>query len=132
MGALAAIGVIVSMFLPWRGGGIYPSDIPVEFLWNRDAVGNPSLLVLLIPLAVVLVIGAFVPMGAGLRLFGAIGTLMVVGVFAYQLHRVSGHLGDALDTGYYVAAIGGVLAFMSGLLPSGWRSRREVVRSDVA
>jgi hypothetical protein len=135
LGAIGAAGVIVSIFLPWRDGGIYPSDIPVAFLWNRSATSNPSLLILLIPLAVVLVIGAFVPMGAGVRLFGAVGTLIVAGVFAYQLNRTvdafGRDLGDALDTGFYLAAIGGILAFVSGLIPSGWRTRREVVRSDV-
>ena len=65
LGALGAAGVIVSMFLPWRDGGVYPSDIPVEFLWNRNADSDLSLLIVLIPLAVVLAIGAFVPLGAG-------------------------------------------------------------------
>ena len=100
---------------------------------DRGATSSLSLLILLIPLAVVLVIGALVPMGAGVRLFGALGTLIVTGVFAYQLHRavdaLGGDLGDVLDTGFYLAAIGGLVAFVSGLLPSGWRTRREVTRS---
>ena len=133
LGVLGAAGVIGSMFLPWRESGVYPSDIPVAFLWDRGATSSLSLLILLIPLAVVLVIGALVPMGAGVRLFGALGTLIVTGVFAYQLHRavdaLGGDLGDVLDTGFYLAAIGGLVAFVSGLLPSGWRTRREVTRS---
>lgn len=133
LGVLGAAGVIVSLFLPWRESGVYPSDIPVAFLWDRGATSSLSLLILLIPLAVVLAIGAFVPMGAGVRLFGALGTLVVTGVFAYQLHRtvdaLGGDLGDVLDTGFYLAAIGGLIAFVSGLMPSGWRTRREVVRS---
>ena len=133
LGALGAAGVIVSMFLPWRDGGVYPSDIPVAFLWDRGATSSLSLLILLIPLAVVLVIGSFVPMGAGVRLFGAVGTLIVTGVFAYQLHRtvdaLGGDLGDVLDTGFYLAAIGGLIAFVSALIPPGWRTRREVIRS---
>jgi hypothetical protein len=136
LGAIGAAGVIVSMFLPWRDSGIYPSDIPLEFLWNRDAAGDPSMLILLIPLAVVLVVGAFVRMGAGLRLFGAVCTLLVAGVFAYQLHRVvdafGGNFGDALDTGFYVAALGGIVAFVSGLLPTYAGTRRDYVRSEVA
>jgi hypothetical protein len=134
LGALGAIGVIVSMFLPWRDGGVYPSDIPVEFLWNRSATSDPSLLVLLIPVGAVLVIGALVPLGAGVRLFGALCMLVIAGVFAYQLHRVvhafGGNFGDALDTGFYVAALGGILAFVSGLVPASTGARREVVRSD--
>jgi hypothetical protein len=133
LGVLGAAGVIVSMFLPWRESGVYPSDIPVAFLWDRGTTSSLSLLILLIPLAVVLVIGAFVPMGAGIRLFGALSTLIVTGVFAYQLHRtvdpLGGDLGDVLDTGFYLAAIGGLVAFVSGLMPSGWRTRREVIRS---
>ena len=133
LGAIGALGVILSMFLPWRDG-VHPSNIPVEFLWNRSATGDPSLLVALIPLALLLVVGAFVPMGAGLRLFGGLGALVVALVFAYQLNRFvdafGGDLGDVLDTGFYFAAIGGLLGFVSAFLPSGWGVRREVVRSD--
>jgi hypothetical protein len=135
LGALGTAGVIVSMFLPWRTGSVYPSDIPVEFLWNRNATGNPSFLILLIPLAVVLGIGAFVPMGSALRILGAIGVMIVTGVFAYQLHRTTDALGQdfgsALDTGFYFAAIGGIVAFVSGLFPTGWGAGRDVVRRDV-
>jgi hypothetical protein len=135
LGAIGAVGVVVSMLLPWRDSGIHPSDIPVEFLWNRSATSDPSLLVLLIPVAVVLVIGALVPMGGGIRLFGAVCMLVIAGVFAYQLHRVvhafGGNFGDALDTGFYVAALGGIVAFVSGLVPTAVGSRREFVRSDV-
>ena len=133
LGALGAAGVIVSLFLPWRESNVHPSDIPVSFLWDRTSTSSLSLLILLIPLAVVLIIGAFVPMGAGVRLFGAVGTLVVVGVFAYQLNRTvdafGGSLGDVLDSGFYLAAIGGIVAFVSSLIPSGWRTRREVIRS---
>jgi hypothetical protein len=135
LGALGTAGVIVSLFLPWRESSVYPSDIPVEFLWDRGATGSPSLLILLIPLAVVLGIGVFVPMGSALRLIGAIGVLVVAGVFAYQLHRTTdalgGDLGDALDTGFYFAAVGGIIAFVSGFFPTGWGARRDVVRRDV-
>jgi hypothetical protein len=137
LGALGAAGVITSMFLPWRTGSVYPSDIPVAFLWDHTTTAHdPSLLILLIPLAIVLVVGTVVPMGAGVRLFGAIGTLVVVGLFAYQLHRAldafpGAKLGDVLDTGFYFAAVGGVVAFVSGFLPSGWAVRRTVDREAV-
>jgi hypothetical protein len=133
LGALGAAGVIISMFFPWRTGSIYSSDIPIAFLWDdTTASHHPSLLILLIPLAIVLVVGTVVPIGSGVRLFGAVGTLIVVGLFAYQLHRVldafpGAKLGDALDTGFYFAAIGGVIALVSGwFLRSGWAVRRSV------
>jgi hypothetical protein len=124
LGALGAVGVIVSLFLPWRTGSVHLSDIPVAFLWDRGATSGLSLLILMVPLAIILTIGAFVPFGAGLRLFAAIGTLIVVVLFAYQLHRAvdafGGSLGDALDTGFYFAGVGGILALVSA-----WgRSRR--------
>jgi hypothetical protein len=135
LGALGTAGVIASLFLPWRESSVYPSDVPVEYLWDRGATGSPSLLILLIPLAAVLGIGVFVPMGSMLRLIGAIGVLAVAGVFAYQLRRTTdalgGDVGDALDTGFYFAVTGGIVAFVSGFFPSGRRGRRDVVRRDV-
>src|SRR5262245_3644477 len=131
LGALGTAGVIVSLFLPWRDSGVYPSDIPVEYLWNRGATGNPSLLILLIPLAVVLGIGVFVPMGSALRLIGALGVLAVAGVFALQLHRtrdaLGNDLGDGLVTGLYFAAIVGIIAIVRGFFHTGWGRRVEVI-----
>jgi hypothetical protein len=66
----------------------------------------------------------------GARIVGGLLTLVVVGLFAYQLNRLvddlGGSLSDALDTGFYLAAIGGLVAFVSGFLPSGWMRRRTV------
>ena len=60
VGALGTIGVIVAMFLPWRTGSVYPSDVPVAFLWDHTTTSqNPSLLILLIPLAILLAVGTF-------------------------------------------------------------------------
>ncbi len=55
------------------------------------------------------------PFGAGLRLLGSIVLLAVAGVFAYQLDRSlfgGTDLGDVLDSGFYVAAVGGVVALV--------------------
>ena len=136
LGALGALGVIVSLFLSWHDGGVAPNDIPVQFLWDTTpGSSDPSLLILLVPFAIVLAIGAFVPMGAGARLFGGIAVLVVVAVFAYQTDQsLDGFPGvdftDVLDTGFYVAAISGIIALVSGMLPSGWGTRREVVETD--
>src|SRR5436190_22256359 len=83
LGAVASVGLIVSMFLSWRTGSVEPSDIPAAFLSDRSATSNPSLMIFLIPLAVVLVVGTVMPTGALARLFAGIGVLVVVGLFAY-------------------------------------------------
>jgi hypothetical protein len=124
IGALGASGVIISLFLPWQDGGIHPSNIPIAFLWNgATRSSDPSLLVLLAPLAVVLIVGALVPIGATPRVVGAVGVLIVTGVFAYQLDQTIAtfpgtKLSDVLDAGFYVATLGGVLAFVSAVLPT--------------
>jgi hypothetical protein len=130
LGLVGAIGIVVSMFMSWRVGSVHPSGIPAAFLWDRGATSDPSFLIYLIPLAALLVIGAFVPGGAAVRLLAGLGTLVVVGLFAYQLHRVTDALGtdfgNALDPGFYVAAIGGLVGFVSGFLPTTYVSRRVV------
>ena len=136
LGALGAIGVVVSMFLSWRTGDVQPSDIPLAFLFDDTTTSqSPSLLIALIPLAVILGAGAFLPRATGARILGAIGTLLVAGLFAYQLSEVLDafpgvNLSDELGTGFYVAAIAGVVALVSGFMPSGW-SRRRTVDDDV-
>jgi hypothetical protein len=125
LGALGAAGVVLSCLLSWRDPGIHPDSIPFAFLWDRTTTAtDPSLLIALIPIAVILVLGAFVPFGVMLRFVGGLAMLIVAGVFAYQLNRVTGSgrggsdLGDVLGSGFYAGAIGGVLAFIGGLMPS--------------
>ena len=132
IGALGATAVIVSLFLSWRDGGVHPSDIPAAFLWDRTTGStDPSLLVFLIPAAALMVLGLWPRVGAGVRLLGAAVVLAVAGLFAYQVDRglfAGDNLGDVLDAGFYVAAVGGFLGFVSAFAAS--RARREVVRSD--
>ena len=49
-------------------------------------------------------------------------------MYAYQLHEVTDSLGasfsDTLDVGFYVAAVAGVVGFVSGFVPTTVRSRR--------
>jgi hypothetical protein len=136
LGVLATVGVAVSLFLSWRDGGVHPNEIPLEFLWDKGVgAADPSLLILLVPFTLILGIGAFVPFGAGLRFFGAIGVLVVAIVFAIQLDSalgdVGGDLGDALDTGFYLAVISAIIGVASALVPSGASTRRDVVETDV-
>jgi hypothetical protein len=134
VGLAAALAVVVSLFLPWRSGGVHPSGIPAAFLWDRGATSDPSLLIFLIPLAAVLVLGAVVWGGDVARVFGGLGVLIVAGVFAYQLDRAGNDfgadLGSLLDTGYYVAVIGGFLAWVSAMLPESWGVRRDFEQEE--
>jgi hypothetical protein len=129
VGVVATVALVVSMFMAWQSGGIHPSSIPAEFLWDRDATGNPSFLVYLIPLAVLLGIGSLVRGGAGLRILAGLLTMVVVGVYAYQLHEITDSLGigfgDSLEPGFYVAAAAGVVGFVSGFLPTTVRTHRD-------
>ncbi len=130
LGAIATIGLIVAMFMSWRDGGVYPSDIPVAFLFDNTTTANdPSILLLLIPMALLLGIGTFLPQASAARVIGGLGTIAVVTLFGIQLQqsldKIPGaDLGDVLDTGFYVAAIAGVVGLVSGLVHSGWAQRR--------
>ena len=133
LGLLAGAGVILSCFFAWRDPSVRPDDVPIAFLFDRDTgAQHPSLLLLLIPFAALLVIGAFVPRGAPLRFLGGLGTLVVAGLFAYQTDRLlgpDGDLGAALEAGFYLAAIAGVLGLVAGLVRGAW-SRRRVVDAE--
>jgi hypothetical protein len=114
---------------------VYPSDIPMAFLFDHATTSSsPSLLILLIPLVLVIAVGALLPMGAAARALGGLGTLAVTGVFAFQLYQLvddaGTDFGNALDTGFYIAAIGGLIALVSGFLPAGWTTRRTVDRDS--
>jgi hypothetical protein len=134
VGAVATVALVVSMFMSWQTGDVHPSGIPAEFLWDRNATGDPSFLVYLVPLAVLLGVGSLMRGGAGLRILAGLLTLVVVGVYAYQLHEVTDALGvgftDTVETGFYVAAISGLVGLVSGLVPTRVPSRR-VERTDV-
>jgi len=130
LGVLGTVGLVVSMFLSWRSGGVHPSDVPVAFLFDSTTTAtSPSLLIALIPLAVIIGIGSLMPRASGARVIGGLGVMAVVALFAVQLHYVVDRIGagsvwDFLDTGWYVAGIAGLVAFVSGFLPSGWVHRR--------
>jgi hypothetical protein len=135
LGAIGTVGVVVSLFLPWHDS-VHPSGIPLEFLWDKTpGSADPSLLILLIPFAIVLAVGVFAPLGAGLRAFGAIGVLVVAAVFAFQLDSllgdVGGDVGSSLDTGFYLAVIGAILALASAFVPTTTATRHDVVETDV-
>jgi hypothetical protein len=130
LGALATIGLIVAMLMSWRAVDVHPSGVPVAFLFDDTTTAtDPSILLLLIPMAILLGIGTLLPQASAARLIGGLGTIAVVTLFGVQLQQAldkipGSDLGDALETGFYVAAIAGLLGLVSGLLPSGWATRR--------
>src|SRR5690242_10411690 len=67
VGLIATAGLVVSMFLAWQSRGVHASDIPAAFLWDKHATGSPSMLVYLIPLAVLMGIGSVMRGGSALR-----------------------------------------------------------------
>lgn len=128
VGIIATAGLVVSMFMAWQTHRVHPSSIPAAFLWDRHATGDPSFLIYLIPLAALLGIGSILPGGRGLRLIAGLLAMAVVGVYAYQLHELTHSVGasfrDALEPGFYVAAVASIVGFVSGFLPTTVGSRR--------
>ena len=134
VGWSAVVVSVVALFMSWRDPSVHADDVPLSFLWNVDSTAHhPSLLLALVPLIVLLAVGATFPGAAPARFIAGLGLAAVVVLFAIQtgrlLDRIGGDLGATLDPGFYVAAVGAFLALVSGLLPSGWRSQRSVVRS---
>jgi cytochrome c biogenesis protein ResB len=83
----------------------------------------------LLPIALMLVLGALVHRGRALRLLGGLVMLVAAGMFTYQLHRTvrdGDAMADSLGSGWYAAVVGGLLGFMSGLVPGTRSAHREV------
>jgi len=131
LGLLGALALLASMFMSWRDPGAHPHDVPLRFLVdNNTGTHHPSLLLVLIPLLVLGVVGSLMPGGGVLRVVAGVATLAVVALFAYQVDDVvTGDTIDVLDTGLYIAAVGGLLMLVSGFLPT-WLHRRRADRYD--
>src|SRR3954470_1543704 len=115
LGAIATIGLVVSMLMSWRATDVHPSDIPFAFLFDDGTTAHdPSILLALIPMAILLAVGTAMPRASAARLVGSLGAVAVVVLFVIQLNSQldsipSANVGDVLDTGYYIAAIAGLV-----------------------
>jgi len=131
LGAIGTIGLVVSMFMSWRTTDVHPSDIPFAFLFDHGTTAqDPSILLALIPMAILLGVGTVMPRASAARVVGSLGAIVVVVLFVIQLNSQldsipNANVGDVLDTGYYIAAIASLVGLVSGFLPSGWAQRRE-------
>jgi hypothetical protein len=127
LGVAGIAGIVASMLMSWRAGDQHPSEIPASFLWDRFATSDPSMLIWLVPIAVVAAIGVLIPGATALRAIAGLAMLVVCALFAWQLHRLADRfgvsLGDSLDPGFYVGAIGGFVLVLSAFFPSGWFGR---------
>jgi hypothetical protein len=130
LGAISTIGLVVAMLMAWRTPDVHPSDIPFAFLFdNGTTAQDPSILLALLPMAILLGVGTAMPRASAARLVGAIGTIVVATLFVIQLNSQldatpGANVGNVLDTGFYVAAIAGLVGLVSGFMPSGWALRR--------
>lgn len=135
LGVLAAIGLVVSAFLNWAdvsglGGSaqLKGTDVPVEFLVDKNAdSSDPSILVLLVIAAVLIGITALmVSTARGVGIGGAALGIVVVVLYCVQVQRglddeLAGldiGLFDFISTGVYVALVAGIVGLVSALVPS--------------
>jgi hypothetical protein len=116
--SIALIGgvlAIISCFLAWDG--YHDSfDVPLRFLWDKDATGGVKLGIPLVAVAGVVAlfsVSAIEPF-VFLRRLGGVALLAATALFVVQLGRRIGWdnlSADNVDTGPYLAGVG--LAFMS-------------------
>src|SRR5690349_9103898 len=110
LGTLGTIGLVVSMLMSWRTPDVHPSGIPFAFLFDSGTTAHdPSILLALIPMTVLLAVGTVMPRASAARVVGSLGALVVVVLFVIQLNSQldklpNTNVGDVLDTGFYVAA----------------------------
>ncbi len=137
LGLLGTAGLVLSMFLAWHTGSVHPSGIPLAFLFdNGTTATDPSILLALIPFAVLLGVGSVMPRASAARVVGSLGAIAVVVLFGIQLNQQidklpGANLGDVLDTGFYVAAIAALVGLVSGFMPAVWTRDRQVETRSV-
>jgi hypothetical protein len=130
LGAIGTIGLVIAMLMSWRSPDVHPSGIPFAFLFDSGTTAqDPSILLALIPMAILLAVGTVMPRASAARVVGSLGIIVVAVLFVIQLNSQldsfpNASVGDVLDTGFYVAAIAGVVGLVSGFVPSGWAQRR--------
>jgi hypothetical protein len=121
IGLIGGVLAIISCFLAWGGGYDDSFDVPLQFLWDKDATGGVKLGIPLVSVAAVVAlfsVSAIEPF-VFLRRLGGVVLLGVTALFVVQLGRRIGWdnlSADNIDIGPYLAGAGGLLALLS---PSG-------------
>jgi hypothetical protein len=120
---LGGVLALISCFLAW-GGYDDTLDVPLQFLWDKDATGGAELGIPLVSVAgavALFSVSAIEPF-VFLRRLGGVVLLAVTALFVVQLGRRIGwdNLSSGnIDLGPYLAGAGGLLALLapSGLWP---------------
>jgi hypothetical protein len=127
IGFIGGVLAIISCFLAW-GGYSDSFDVPLQFLWDKDATGGVKLGIPLVSVAAavaLLSLSAIEPF-VFLRRLGGVALLGATALFVVQLGRRIGWdnlSAGNIDAGPYLAGVGGLLALLS---PSGlWPFRRH-------
>jgi hypothetical protein len=134
IGLIGGVLAIISCFLAW-GGYNDSFDVPLQFLWDKDASGGAKLGIPLVAVAGVVAlfsVSAIEPF-VFLRRLGGVVLLAATALFVVQLGRRIGwdNLSSGnVDIGPYLAGAGGLLALLSpsGLWP--FTRRRPATGGD--
>lgn len=129
---IGAVLVLVSIFLNWADLAVKASsftangrEVPLDFLWDKNSNSeDPSLIVALIPAALLIGVGALTKL-RWLALAGGIVAIGVAVAYGYQVDQLIGDLPPAADIGFFdfigiapgVVLVGGILGVVSALLP---------------
>lgn len=132
VGLLGAALTAVSGWLTWLTGSQVPRqsgyDTPARFLFDSHATaGGVSLGVVTLIVGVLGVIGAVLAGGRLAAIALGVASVVVAGLFAYQLRisvrdldralRLGLRVRDVIGIGPFAAAVGGVIAIIGALLP---------------
>ena len=133
LAALGGIAVAISIILDWvdftSRGALHENNatlVSFEFLFDKGTEShNPSILIILIPAAALLLLAAMLPSFRVAGVVGGVGATLVPVLYCLQVQRglddeLAGTrvgLFDFIGAGVYVALVGGVVGVIGSLLP---------------
>jgi hypothetical protein len=133
LGLIGAAGMIVGPFLDW-GGGVRGTEVEFRAFFSTEAGGEAGFVAsagfTLAVLGVVALIGLAFKSGWLTSLAAGLGLLACV-LLVVTVYRAGAGLGD-LAIGFWVAAIGSVLALVASMFGAGsrvWGVRNRTVRT---
>ncbi|MDQ3738911.1 MAG: hypothetical protein M3337_07060 [Actinomycetota bacterium] len=128
---LGALAIAVSAFLNWTKEGFLDpaneafsgADLSMKFVWDIGApLDDPSLLFVLLPVAILVLLGTFIPRLRWMAILGGALAIAAAVIFTIQVGRAlsdansSDGAFDFIDIGVWVAAAGGLLAIIGSLI----------------